>query len=132
MDAELRAKAEWLAFDIYPHDPAGMAERERDVRAVVVALLTANPADDGEPVTEEWLRAVGFEVRCEWELVLPLSTTGRPTQWRLVFNREPQPGHGNWELGFPGCHSLLGYDLPTRGQVRLLARALGLPLKEGA
>lgn len=107
---------EWLA-GIYPdtNDRAGeLACLETDWRDVSVAYLNAFPADDGEPVTEEWLLAAGFTVN--------------PLRDRLEVGPAQWWHFANCVLGID--HHTGFWTLPTRGHVRRLCAALGIPLTE--
>lgn len=89
-----------------------------DLQAVADAYLAEHAADDGEPVTEEWLRSVGFkreswhplqldcdsdiDIRCTPELLV---VGHRSDEWDVKAN-------------------------PTRGDVRRLCAAHGCPLNE--
>lgn len=86
-------------------------------------IIADHPADDDEPITAEWLESVGF--------VYHDLGSDSPYEWyqhpsRLIlwdFNEE------YWI-----CNQLdqgsVRMDFKTRGQVRLLCRALGIELKE--
>lgn len=103
------------------HSPAD------DERAIIDTYLAEHPADDGEAVDEAWLRSIGFWHRGD-ELVSPPhpDRKDRRTPWRLIYYREPRPAYlQTWGLSFPGCEAGLGYNLPTRGDVRRLLAALG-------
>ena len=87
-----------------------------DLRTLGEAYLAEHPSDDDEPVTEEWLHSIAvmgsdcyeighvefvFEPECGWTAFAEVN------------------GHSAWLL-----------DTKTRGQVRLLCRALNIDLKE--
>ena len=93
-----------------------------DVRIAMLLCLAEHPADDDEPVTEEWLRSVGF---CDTEYMSSLENG--PLEYVL-----------EEEVYFPENWILNGGDPPesmsikTRGDVRRLCRALGIQLNEPA
>lgn len=101
--ARLDAAARRLADQLRPH-------------------LADRPADDAEPVTEEWLRVVspgpfrngvGWPIACDatgGPVLYCVCTPGVPFDWYLC-------GH-NRLLGLP--------DQPTRGHVRRLLITLGI------
>lgn len=78
--------------------------------------------DDGEPITPEWLRSLEWT---DWLCYGLASVRGHDT-WRLIYDCE----RNRWELSVPGFCGMLNYDLPTRGDLRRLCAALGIPLKE--
>lgn len=95
-------------------------EWELDALELANAYLAEHPADEDEPVTEEWLRAIGFNDDKEFPgYVILLTECGYiecigfdgGVEW-MLFGNELNPGP------------------QTRGQVRLLCRALGIELKE--
>lgn len=117
---------------------ACVSELERDAIALARAYLAENPEDSETLVTEEWLRSVGFWERGHSDLCACApeklgdddEAKGMASPWMLI-NEENfrQKGTRHWCLSFPGCEALLGYDLPTRGDVRRLCATLGIPLK---
>lgn len=140
MSDELRAAAErmrtkWTStsksFDGWgkPH-----MEYVEDLSIITDAYLAANPADDDEPVTEDWLRSVGWE---DWKSGTHLETivydrsnpTCLVTQTVITFLLDDNHPHGGV------IDSVMLEDPPreytTRGDVRNLCAALGVSLKEG-
>ena len=101
-------------------------QRDRDI--VTQAYLAEHPADDDEPVTEEWLLSIGFE----------LTREGLPFHREIDGYLKPSPGNllqpgesaYDWKLE-PPANNLLAV-LFTRGDVRRICRALGIELKEPA
>ena len=102
---------EYAAYiDCYYDSPhatvAAFAMADRELMAD--AYLAEHPEDDEEPVTEKWLDSVfgpdGLEIQChdEW---------GQAITW------------------FEGLGSVLIPMPKTRGDVRRLCKALGIPLK---
>ncbi len=118
---ELRAAAERLTD---PEDGIGEGTANDyvcggfaadDAFALATAYLAEHPADDGEPITAEWLRSVGFVAH---------KPDGLPAYAVLPCVYIRLDG-GELELdGIP-------LDFSTRGQLRRLCAALGDPLKEG-
>ncbi len=101
-------------------------ERLRSINDVAHAYLAEHPADDGDPVTEEWLRSIGWITRY-WEGALnsPLSQdnvyvsyslVGVSWKWCLSMESEDDPD---------GLHFTRDI-LKNRGQVRRLLKALGI------
>ena len=83
------------------------------------AYLAEHPADDDEPVTEEWLLSVGF-VHDATHVVL--------RNWGPQRNGNIQAyPNGKWWLNGTAM-----IQMKTRGQVRRLCAALGIGLKEAA
>ncbi len=79
------------------------------------AYLAEHPADDEEPITEAWLRSVGFddEHRLDWKnLVIKFCVPIRDNFWDFYLN--------STQIKPP----------KTRGDVRRLCKALGVELKE--
>lgn len=63
MSEELRSAAERILYSPTLHlgDGPGVAcIRPEDAVALAEAYLAEHPADDGEPVTAEWLESIGF------------------------------------------------------------------------
>jgi hypothetical protein len=118
---ELRATAERLIkfvamYRLHPQSHKGL----EDAQSVARAYLAEHPADDAEPLTEEWLRAAGFETR----------------DGRLCLGARLQFTHCNgwnawWGIdGLAYASSRLVNGLNTRGHVRRLCQCLGIALKE--
>ena len=81
------------------------------VQAVVQSYLAEHPADDDEPIDWNWLRKIGFQ---DME-------TGLESQDHVVIVNA-------WGMDFTVCN---GKPKPeTRGDVRRLAKVLGIELKE--
>lgn len=88
--------------------PPGVLVDREEVRA-------QRPSDDGDPVDEAWLRAVGFGVYglfADRDGGLSLGDLEWHECRRWLYGNTPLP------------------DLPTRGHVRRLCAALGIPLTE--
>lgn len=105
-----------------------------DLLLLARAFAREHPADDGEPVTEAWLRSVGFgQVGEKYpELWLPPETK-TVSRWRLeyvMYQRPWDDAPSAWDLSAPSITQHLGYDLPTRGDVRRTCKILGIPLTE--
>jgi hypothetical protein len=100
-----------------------VALNEANARAAALAESTqqAVEQDDQEPVTEEWLRSVGF-VKVDSGFRLNSEAAGKHhLRYTNVFCHDSE---GWWANG-------LGIrPQKTRGDVRLLCRALGINLKE--
>lgn len=98
-----------------------------DAMALAHAYLTEHPADEDEPVTEEWLRTIahpnplstrvyGFTIFACGIQVKVVPHRIREFEFQIELCQDDQ----NIALG----------KAKTRGQVRLLCRALGIELKE--
>jgi hypothetical protein len=95
-----------------------------DYDLIVSLYLAEHPADDAEPVTEEWLSSVvgrGATVRIGGGFTVSFYLSSPPD----ITYENGVPAHGyGYESGctdLPSC--------PTRGDVRRLCYALGVPLK---
>ena len=114
MSNEVKEAAERLREEFEVHS-SGIA---RDACVVAEAYLAEHAADDGEAVTAEWLRTVGFYGKVN----RPLSFT----QGELTLVIE---GPRCWiNMGMRTKH--LPPNIKTRGDVRRLCNALGVELKE--
>ena len=119
---ELRAAAERLMVDGALDVPIPVLW---DITRVARYVLSLHPADDDTPITEEWLRNVGFD----WEHLHWLTnrwTTKSRAIFRITFTE-----HALCASCGLDDHWM---DLPhvnTRGNLRRLTIALGIPLKEG-
>lgn len=110
---------------------------------VVHSYLAEHPADEDEPVTEEWLKtlATEFEMDKDGDRVYRFRVSEDACEecW-LVFSVDKV----GWHETVPhlryygrkegvGVHDVYWPVLPkTRGQFRVQCRALGIPLKESA
>lgn len=100
--------------------------RAADVTALADAFLDAHPADSSEPVTVEWLRSVGAtdKVDSRESGVAVYGLYLGPAKWfDFAGGGELLIDHG------PGQPA--GWPIKTRGHVRRLAAALGVPLTGG-
>ena len=129
---ELRAAAERLTDGRNRlEDWQGPTGDCADMRAAIVlarAYIAANPADDGEPVTDEWLRSLGFSRHMQPAACCHLSiktTTLTLTRW------QDKAGDGpiRWSVSGQDYSDWLPHCLwpVTRGQVRRLCAAIGIP-----
>jgi hypothetical protein len=90
-------------------------------------ILDSIPADDGEPVTEEWLRSM----TCEQQGVgmifrLPEGVAYHPRVLAISCYHDGPP-RAYLELQRPTGNDVIPLgDASTRGQVRLLLKALGI------
>jgi hypothetical protein len=128
---ELRQAADRLVMDYesaggsgnpYRHEKA--ANRYEDGWNVALAWLEDHPADDGEPVTEEWLVSSG------------LYDNWYPTVWGTPMHAPSPLGiafsdTGRVMIRLGTTISYLGdVRVIDRGHARRLCAALGVPLKE--
>lgn len=105
---------------------------DSDLAILAEAYCGEHPADENEPVTEEWLRSVGFKhgpENCEiapgYEFVIqPPHCCNDLALW-----------HGYGDVFIRGGRHVffsIARNVNTRGRVRRLCAALGISLKEGA
>lgn len=102
-----------------PYEAIGHSWYEIDHRSLAGAYFAEHPADDAEPVTDDWLKSVGFTIRgqCYGELACP-------------------PGETRWSLELDqfGALPVASNEHPfrnyckTRGEIRRLCSALGIEL----
>ena len=121
MTNEVRETAELFRVfdDEEHHEPMESIPKFIDAgKKLADAWIAENPADDDEPVSEEWRRSVGFEQTECVVLVLRLDFI----EW---YGPKQSINVGSMIMkGLPNCR--------TRGALRRLASALGIPLKEQA
>lgn len=91
---------------------------EEGLVAELRAALGTGEGDDGEPVTFEWLLSLGFKEtnpvsKPGWYNLPPLDFYHLPPKW-LTLDVRAFNCHGSWPK--------------TRGDIRRLAAALGIPL----
>ena len=118
MTPELRAAAERLLQGARAYRD-GLHNQQLDLQNVADAYLREHPADDEQLIDEAWLRSVGF-----------INTWG--DKFRNV--------SGDIDIVVDGETVMLAYrsdyydtaTKATRGDLRRLAAALGIELKEGA
>lgn len=89
----------------------------RDIEASAERDLAEHPADENEPVTEDWLRSVGFRASPDFEF--------------LFMEAGLRPGTIEFDpdIGWIIFGSKATRLLETRGQLRRLCAALGIELK---
>lgn len=109
----------------YENERPDISKLLRCARLLALDYFAEHPADDDEPITDTWLRACGFR--------RPMSPANH---YCMVL--------GEWLRGFhvlqmggdrisESTWYYLGREVPpckTRGQLRLLCRALGIELGE--
>lgn len=98
----------------------------QDAMKLALAYLEEHPADDDEPVTEDWLRTI-----CEYEPSEDgggLMITDEMMNLAINFVGSSDPNIWSAQIGEQG--DCWPHDLHTRGCVRRLCKALGIPLKE--
>lgn len=122
MRDELRAAelADWLRVVGETSDTWRVRVMYDAIEAVLRRYDAEHPADDAEPVTEEWLRSVGFESGLRFEFGR-LEATKTYNGWNFWLK---------WS-DHPNGSSRLANGLNTRGAVRRLLSALGIPSTEG-
>jgi hypothetical protein len=120
---DLRATAErpdspvnlsFAAVNEFVHEPDQCFEHLQWLCLTLATALDAR-ADDGQAVTPGWLEAIGFRDGDECQAISAANGTTLEFSgigWFYGFDSEPLP------------------DQPTRGHVRALAKALGIPLME--
>ena len=108
--------------------------------ALAKAYLAEHPADDAEPLSEEWLHAVGFELgTLQASLLIPPICPDAAIA-ELILHCDQFGWSASLIQGLPSGddqrvrddHVTLTSlpDTMTRGHIRGLARALGIALKE--
>ena len=99
---------------------------EGDIQYVANAYLAEHPADEDEPIDEDWLRSIGFHVNTGDDYYLWINSPNQDFDIQYW---------DDWEE-FRFATSKSDYDVPvsikTRGQLRDLLKALGLETKGGA
>lgn len=98
----------------------------------LAAYLAEHPVSDSEPVTPEWLRSVGFENGGAMSgLVLTHEQDGLVTKITLHHRFGWKLSSGTTQENLTSSSTIQLHAPPkTRGDVRLLAKALGVDLKE--
>lgn len=110
MSKELREACEhWLSCEWKDNE----TPRHDLVMKLAHAYLAEHPLDDQEPVTEEWLRNVGFE---DGNLSFYELGEASVCQWE-----------GRWFFYIDGCG---GPDPLTHGHIRAFCKALGIELEK--
>lgn len=91
----------------------------------------ANPRHaDPTPVSVERLVAVGFIHLYQRVHRTPPTPLWHPNRIALIYDSDPPPGCGVWDISVPGVQQALGYDLPTMGDVFRVCDALLITLWE--
>ncbi len=151
---ELRAAAERCeGYYLARKTPPGAASLPGEMREllgkVLAAYLAEHPADDDEPITEEWLRSVGWQgdrwrlgtaTYKELESELVNAKSGDYSRTAICAHCHDSFGHpktpelwlqtcGVNTIGDIGCLNFTMGSIKTRGAVRRLCAALGVPLK---
>lgn len=103
-----------------PNTPA-LKQRVEDAGTLADAYLAANPADGDEPVSKSWLIALGGDTT--GGLSMPCWRLGGAANFLAVSEREAFLDLASGDV-IPLPH------IRTRGQLRQLCRALGVPLTE--
>lgn len=111
---DLRAAAEFVRRHATKNSPSAV---------VADAYLSEHPADNGEPVTEEWLRSAGFKD----------ATTKRYGLRNWTVRLFPPCGNLGWFADIADTIPGDGRGVPiatpaTRGHVRRLCAALGITI----
>ncbi len=134
MNDELRAAAmdiigKWEA----KAGDSPVAELVRNAMKLAEGFINEHPADDAEPITEEWLSSIGFSKRGMFamDIKVPSKTCtfalscadyeNLPCCWELW---------NEFDDSTPSEGACLPCQPQNRGDVRRLADALGIPLTE--
>jgi hypothetical protein len=129
---ELRAAAERLvsrgsSLPRLTGDWLEMSQRAQsfwaDADAVAAAYLTANPADDGEPIDAAWLKNVGFSRHMQPAATNELSWHGGPGRYVTYYPAKNPNDLTLW--GVCGEWVPMALLPRTRGDVRRILKALG-------
>lgn len=96
------------------------SQDEQNLWTLAQAYLAEHPADENEPITEEWLRSAGFIWQSTDTYELHSGAFGNDylRYTKIAFRA------GLWYANGLGCA-----DCKTRGDVRRLCSALGIPLR---
>jgi hypothetical protein len=99
----------------------------RDAHTLARAYLAEH---DPTPITEDWLRSVGFESDAEKWPGFPTWTSPPSKKVGPIthIHHNPMEGCDGWCVGHRADGSIP--PMETRGDVRLLARALGIQLSD--
>ena len=120
MTDELRAAAEQMISTNGEVLPAFSSLVE-----ICRAYLAENLPDDGEAATPQWMESLGFVETYSFAWRFGINE-------RIYFHHDANVTQigidGAWHLGIEGAWHRVN---PTRGDVRRLAKALGVELKEG-
>ena len=125
--AERIVRSKESGFSLWP-GAGHEAELAYDAEAEAVAarlLELLPPADDGEAVTAEWLKAVGFSHDGQnWSIGVQI---GYDCHEQGICS----PNAIGWDVFNTSQKETVGIGgLPTRGHVRRLCAALGITLQE--
>ncbi len=96
-----------------------------DRKVLADAYLCEHSADEGEPIDEAWLRSGGFIDDGTMTVRLKHVVNGRQTELCTTLP------HGGWFIGQNIREKILYVEIAapqTRGQLRLLLRALGISI----
>ena len=119
MRDELKAAIQQYRDRAYPDTNDGWCDCDADAKIIADAYLAEHPADDDEPASEAWLTSV------KWEAV--------GNTWYCMSAKEGQPilmwVRVDGSLRIAGLKEASRINA-TRGDVRLLCRALGIELTE--
>ena len=126
-----RHRAGEQSASVWP-DPA-TAWAGDDLDTLADAWLAEHPADDGEAITADWLTASGLPQTLS---PVPEYTRDRYaadfTSWRVTVVRRQ---FGNWQMFAWATEKLCDQSVSviahTRGQLRRLLAALGVPAANG-
>ena len=136
MDNELRAAASRVrnseASGINHHDIYGYSLNV-DLAILGRAWLADHHADDGEPVTGDWLVSIGgVFTDLSWQRQPPSLGFGEPSNGYIFAGSLGFRAGAGWHAyhldadGFSGSESYL-CPVPNRGRARQLLSALGIP-----
>lgn len=113
--------AEYLDNPVMVEVPVAIL-RDHDI--IADAYLAEHPADDGEAIDEAWLLSVGFENMVSGVKMRIKSAAWKDSDHHLRHTQFGFVGDA-WFANGLGCA-----PCKTRGDVRRLAKALGIELKE--
>lgn len=127
-----RANSEGMARMVHPRElpythlevSTGAAQLcpeawNRDAHVLARAYLAANPADDEVEIDEAWLVSVGFALELDGAIYV-LRYPAMRIEWAFYDDAPPE----FWIANFCLAH------IKTRGQLRRLAAALNIPLRD--
>jgi|SRR5579864_1713139 len=127
---DIRAAAERLRRHSKPSYNPDEGWHPDDRKLVADAYLAANPADDDEPVTEEWLGLLPGLVVDPGSRDSTLIQTSGDTYLVIESDRSMAIQQGMYDDRDSQYIPVRAFECATRGAVRRLCACLGVPLTE--
>jgi hypothetical protein len=121
--SELREAAERVRTGFTYYQCPDSWQECNDARLIAEAWIAEHPADDDEPITEEWLEQLAFTHNDSWYFRSPAQTSMQADVTLIRWS-------GGWSVKVSDRFtSVLTANVKTRGDLRLLAKALGIGLE---